>query len=122
MYLTHFLSVLYEKNCLTKRKFRTFYTKTKAIHISSELNTNTFSLKITSPIQSLLMESLTMSLMTENAGNMDVLAHDPTAIRALKVCEFMLCCMKDTCRRPVENARSASTDVAVKTNELDIYM
>ena len=42
-----------------------------------------------------------MSLMTENAGNMDVLAHDPTAIRALKVCEFMLCCMKDTCRRPV---------------------
>ena len=63
-----------------------------------------------------------MSLMTENAGNMDGLAHDPTAIRALKVCEFMLCCMKDTCRRPVENACSASTDVAVKTNELDIYM
>jgi hypothetical protein len=30
--------------------------------------------------------------------------------------------MKDTWRRPVENARSASTDVAVKTNELDIYM
>ena len=68
------------------------------------------------------MESLTMSLMPENAGNMGVLAHDPTAIHALKVCEFMLCCMKDACRRPVENARSASTDVAVKTNELDIYM
>ena len=117
-----FLSFLYEKNCLTKGKFRTFHTKTKAIHISSEMNTNIFSLKITSPIQSLLIESLTMSLMTENAGNMGVLAHDPTAIRALKVCEFILCCMKDTCHCPVENACSASTDVAVKTNELDIYM
>jgi len=63
-----------------------------------------------------------MSLMTENAGNMGVLAHDPTAIRALKVCELMLCCMKDTWRHPVENACSASTDVAVTTNELDIYV
>jgi hypothetical protein len=101
---------------------RTIHIKAKVIHIASELSTNTVSLKITSPIQSLLIESLTMSLMTENAGNMGVLAHDPTAIRALKVCEFILCCMKDTSHHPVENAHSASTDVAVKTNELDIYM
>ena len=53
---------------------------------------------------------------------MGVLAHDPTAICALKVCEFMLCCMKDTCHCPVENAHSASTGVATKTNELEIYM
>ena len=47
-----------------------------------------------------------------NAGQSGVLDYEPTPMRALNVWDDMLCCMKLTCRRPVENARSASTEVA----------
>ena len=51
--------------------------------------------------------------ISERPGFRGFLTYEPTAIRAWKVLELILCCMKFTWRRPVENARSASTDVAV---------
>ena len=45
-------------------------------------------------------------------GNKGERAQEPSAICALNVWEFLLCCKKLIWRRPVEKARSASTEVA----------
>jgi hypothetical protein len=58
------------------------------------------------------IELLIISATLGRPGKSGVLSHEPTAIFALNVCEFIWCCVKLTWRCPVENALSASTDVA----------
>lgn len=45
-------------------------------------------------------------------GKKGLPSHDPTAIELRKVWSDVLCCMNPSFRRPTENARSPSTDVA----------
>lgn len=39
------------------------------------------------------MRDPTIAAISENLGNIGVLAHEPMATRALNVCELILCCI-----------------------------
>jgi len=122
VYFNQFWVFSGEKKCRRMVKYRRILIQVQIFHISTKpyfrncgICKNREKIEIhswTCLKLSSFPPTLIYSAIVSIPGKRGVFGQEPTAILALNVCEFILCCMKFTWCRPTEKAHSASTDVA----------